>query len=74
MKPITNELRKQKIRTFIASVAMLGFFGTLALLLFKDIPQRNEAAIQILLGAMGGYVAAVISFYFGDSDGAEHNK
>ena len=28
------------------------------------IAERNEAAIQILLGAMGGYVAAVISFHF----------
>lgn len=66
--------RKWVIRLAIGCIAMIGFFGTLALLLFRAIPAENRDAIQILLGAMGGYVAAVVQYYFGDSDGAEHNK
>lgn len=66
--------RQNRIRWIIAVIAMVGFFGTLALLLFRSIPDSNRDAIQILLGAMGGYVAAVVQYYFGDSDGAEHNR
>lgn len=65
---------KRRVRIIIAIIAMGGFFGTLALLLFRAIPAENRDAVQILLGAMGGYVAAVVQYYFGDSDGAEHNQ
>lgn len=66
--------RRDVVRWAIAVVAMVGFFGTLALLLFRAIPDSNRDAIYILLGSMGGYVAAVVQYYFGDSDGAEHNQ
>lgn len=66
--------KNRRVRIIIAIIAMGGFFGTLALLLFRAIPAENRDAVQILLGAMGGYVAAVVQYYFGDSDGAEHNQ
>lgn len=66
--------KKTVVRWVIGIIAMMGFFGTLAMLLFREIPDANRDAIQILLGAMGGYVAAVVQYYFGDADGAEHNR
>lgn len=62
------------VRLLIAGVFGLGFFLMLGFLMFVEIPQGNREVLITLLGAMAGSVTTIIAFYFGDSDGAEHNK
>lgn len=65
---------KLKTRLWIALIFGLGFFTMLGFLLFVEIPQGNREVLITLMGGMAGSVTTIIAFYFGDSDGAEHNK
>ena len=63
-----------KARIVIAGVFGAGFFVMLGVLVTTEIPAGNREVLITLLGAMAGSVSTIIAFYFGDSDGAEHNR
>jgi len=41
-------------------------------LVFVNIPDRNEAILNIALGFILGWGAGAVNYYFGSSDGSEH--
>lgn len=52
---------------FIAGGVIVGFFGLVGLMAFRDIPVANHDVLLTLVGTLGACVTAVVSFYFGSS-------
>jgi len=61
---------KDKTPAVIATVSFVGFFGVLAVLMFRDIPPGAKDALLIMLGSLGGTVTSIVAYYFGSSAGS----
>lgn len=61
---------KDKTPAVIALASFVGFFGVLAMLIFKDIPAGAKDALLIMLGTLGGIVTSITAYYYGSSAGS----
>jgi hypothetical protein len=55
----------------LAYLVTAGFFGMLAAMLFKIIPDENRDILNIMLGALSSTFTAVVSYYYGSTRGSE---
>lgn len=61
--------------TRVMGVAVLGgFLGYIFLVTLQPPEQNSEALINLVLGYLGGLASAVVSFYFGASNGGGKSK
>lgn len=49
----------------------LGFFGTLTLYTYGNVPESNVAVLNIMLGSLGTAWVSIINYYFGSSIGSQ---
>ena len=61
---------KDKTPAILGGFIMLGFFTILGFLLFYEIPTKNDAIFNIMLGALGAMATGVVTYYFGSSAGS----
>lgn len=61
-------MTRPMMRFVLAMVAVLAGMAIVAALIFIRIPEGNEAVLNVSLGFVLGWGAAVFSFYFGTSE------
>lgn len=59
-----------RIPLMLALVIVLGFFGTILGMMFKNIPEQMMTPLNIMIGALNTSLALVLSYYFGSSAGS----
>ena len=61
---------KDSTPAIIGISLVFGFFALLATLIFTEIPIHNQQILNIMLGSLGTMTTAVVTYYFGSSNGS----
>jgi len=60
-----DKINKIQVQVIIACISVCASFGLLFLLVFKEVPARNEKLVDILIGAViGSTLTAVIGWLY----------
>ena len=54
----------------VSVVVLLVFGAVVSLALFREIPPRSEATLNVLLGTLGAMATSVVSYWVGSSVGS----
>ena len=55
---------------FLGVAVTLGFFGTLAYMLGRPIPEVGRDVLLVLVGALAAKFSDIVSYHFGSSAGS----
>ena len=66
--------QRRTMRLVIAVIFSIGFFTILGCLMWVEIPTGNRDVLMTLLGALGGAVITILTYFFGDSQGHDDNQ
>ena len=58
----------------LGALIVLCFFAILSVLVFRELPQANRDAMNIMLGITGTLTAGVGSYFFGSSKGSSEKN
>ena len=59
------------IPAVLALVMCFGLFSLLSVMAFHAVPEANRSLLDIMIGAVGTSVTAIVSFYFGSSKSSQ---
>lgn len=62
---------KDRTPTLLAIGVTLGFFGLLALQIFKAAPEASHDVVYLMIGSLGTAWVSVVGYYFGSSAGSD---
>lgn len=62
---------KDPLVGILAVLIIGGFFGVLGAMIFGEVPNENETAVNIMLGALGGLTVQIGNYFFGSSKGSK---
>ncbi len=62
---------KDHTPAILAYIITAGFFGILAFMLLRPIPETGHDALMILLGSLGTAWVAVVSYYYGSTSSSQ---
>lgn len=71
---VQHKKRRSVIRMVIAALMIAVIAFGFAFLLLHEIPGENRDVLNTLLGALTGSLLTIVAFYFGDSEGNEHER
>jgi len=64
-------MKKKEIPMYIlAGLIVVGYFGLLAILTFKGVPEVNNSLYNTAMGALLVAFATVVGYWFGSSKGS----
>lgn len=64
-------MKPQKIAMYIlGALIAVCFFGLTGILIFKGVPEQNSDVFYLIVGAIIGYMASVVQYFFGSSAGS----
>lgn len=67
----TKATGKRDINLYtLAWIIVIGFFGLVGLLIFKEIPKDSNGVIYLLFGALAAGFSSVLGYFFGSSKGS----
>ncbi len=67
--------REQTVRDstpkILAFLVTIGFFSLLFFMAFRSVPESSKDILNIMAGTLGGAFIAIISYFYGSSQGSE---
>lgn len=60
--------KPNQVKVLISIAILLFTLFLLVSLIFFDIPKDNKDLVNMLLGAIVGWIGSIVSFYFGSTD------
>lgn len=60
----------KKLDAFLAISIVYGFFGIVAVLLFREVPQGSKDILGPLIGVIGAAVGTIVGYRWGSSSGS----
>ena len=55
----------------LGALIVLGFFGLLGLMVFFEIPEKNEKLLYMVVGALVSGFVAVFQYFYGSSKSSQ---
>lgn len=65
---------KDRTPATLAAIAVIGFFGILALLMFFEVKLALKDLLLIMIGGLRSDVSSVYNYYFGSSSGSAEQR
>lgn len=62
---------KDRMPAVLAVMLSVAFFGTIALLVLRPVPDQNRDPFMLMLGSLGTTWAAAMAYYHGSSSGSK---
>jgi len=62
---------KDAMMYILGALIVIGFFGSIFMLVKIAVPETNRDLMNILLGALIGAFITVVSFFYGSSKGSQ---
>ena len=55
----------------LAALIIIGFFVLLIILVYVDVPDRNQELLYLVIGALIAAFSGIVSYFFGSSLGSQ---
>lgn len=54
----------------LGTIIIVGFFTLLIILVYKEVPTKNNDLLNLVVGALIGSFATIVGYFFGSSSGS----
>jgi drug/metabolite transporter (DMT)-like permease len=61
---------KDIFQFILGGIIVIGFFLLLYFLIFLEIPEKNSALLNLIIGALIGSFVTIVGYFYGSSSGS----